>query len=313
MQPRHQYGGQALIEGVMIRGLRHAVVSVRVPTGEIVTRRLDVPGWAAGRMRSIPYLRGIVVLLETLIVGMRALSLSASLAIEEEPRSEGEREGLGTLGMGIMLVFSLGLGIGLFFLMPLFASKGLESAGLSAVAANAVEGLLRLGAFLAYVWLIGRLSEIQRVLAYHGAEHMVVAAHDRGEPLTVESARRHSTAHPRCGTAFLLTVIVVSILVFMLIPREPLTLVVSSRILLIPVIAAVSYEFIRFSGRLPGNRLVSMLVTPSLLLQKLTTRPPDDTQIEVALAALNEAVRIDEAALEPEPAGAEAPGGSPSP
>ena len=302
MQPRHQYGGQAIIEGVMIRGLRHAVVSVRVPSGEISTRRIDVPGWAGGRMRSIPYLRGIVVLLETLIVGMRALSLSAALAIEEEPGSDQDAEGLGTFSMAIMLVFALALGVGLFFLMPLFASKGLESAGLSAVGANAVEGLLRLGAFLAYVWLIGRLSEIQRVLAYHGAEHMVVSAHDRGEPLTIESARRHSTAHPRCGTAFLLTVIVVSIVLFMFIPREPLALVVSSRILLIPVIAAVSYEFIRFAGRHPGNRLVRLLVTPSLLLQKLTTRPPDDTQIEVALEALHEAVRIDEAALEPGPA-----------
>ena len=155
MQPRHQYGGQAIIEGVMIRGLRHAVVSVRVPTGEIVTRRIDVPGWAAGRMRSIPYLRGIVVLVETLIIGMRALSLSASLAIEEEPSSEGKSEGLGTLSMGIMLLFALGFGIGLFFLMPLFASKALESTGLSAVGANAVEGLLRLGAFSEELEVLG--------------------------------------------------------------------------------------------------------------------------------------------------------------
>lgn len=293
MHPKQQYGGQALIEGVMIRGLNHAVVSVRTPSGEIVTNRIEVPGWASGKMRLVPCLRGVVVLLETLIVGMQALSLSASLAVEKDSGDKTDENNLGKFGMGIMLLFAFTLGIGLFFLMPLYASKWLEWAGLSAVGANAVEGLVRLGMFLAYLSLISLLSDIQRVLAYHGAEHMVVAAHDREEPLTVQSARLHSTAHPRCGTAFLLTVILLSIMVFMLIPRDPIWLVISSRILLIPVIAGISYEFIRFAGRRPDNILVGFLVSPSLLLQKLTTREPDDSQIEVALEALKEAVRID--------------------
>lgn len=305
MEQRHHYGGQAIIEGVMIRGRKGAAVAVRSASGEICIRELNIPGWAAGPLRNVPFLRGVVILLETLIIGMRALSLSAALSIQEQ-RKEGDsdpssgavrdsdqQEEVGPLGLGLLMIVALGLGIGLFFLLPLFISKGLESSGLSGGLANVVEGLLRLGIFIGYVWLIGRLADVQRVLAYHGAEHMVVAAHESGEPLTIAAARKYPTAHPRCGTAFLLTVMLLSIIVFMFVPRDPLPLVIASRIVLIPVIAALAYEFIRFAGRHPGNLFIRALISPSLLLQALTTRQPDDDQIEVALEALTHAVRLD--------------------
>ena len=180
-----------------------------------------------------------------------------------------------------------------FFLAPLFISRGVESVGTSAVVANVSEGLIRLGFFIGYIWLVGKMRDIDRVFGYHGAEHMIVSAQEKGLSLDVQAARTQSTAHPRCGTAFLLTVVLVSILVFIVVPREPMWLLVGSRIFLIPVIAAISYEFIRFSGRHQSNFLVRNLNSPSMLLQKMTTRQPDDGQIEVAIEALQYAQELD--------------------
>ena len=178
-------------------------------------------------------------------------------------------------------------------MIPLFASRGVESLIESAVVANIVEGLIRLVLFLGYIWLIGWMSDIKRVFGYHGAEHMVVAAHEAGAPLDVASVRRFSTAHPRCGTAFLLTVVLVSILLFMAIPREPFWLLFTSRLILIPPIAAISYELIRFAGTHSEMAVVRFLSSPNLLLQKMTTRQPDDGMIEVAIDAMNYAQALD--------------------
>lgn len=289
-EERHQYGGQAIIEGVMIRGRDRAAVAVRNPAGEICVRTLAVPGWSTGRLRRIPYIRGVVIFGETLIVGMKALSLSASLSLED-----GDDTGpISNFAIGAMLVVAMGLGIGIFFLAPFFVSKLFENAGLNDFLSNLVEGLLRLGAFITYIWLVSRVSDIERVLAYHGAEHKAVHAQEAGHDMTVESVRKFPAAHPRCGTAFLLTVMLMAVIVFIFVPRDPLWLVVGSRILLVPLIAAAAYEFIRYAGRHGDSLTIRILISPSLLLQEMTTREPKDDQIEVAIEALNHAVKIDQ-------------------
>jgi len=276
----------------MIRGRDQAAVAVRNPSGEICVRELGVPGWATGKLRTIPYLRGMVIFAETLIVGMHALSMSASLSLDEDDE-EGAEESISNFTIGLMLVVAIGMGIGIFFLAPFFVSKLFESS-FGSIGANIIEGGLRLGAFVAYIWLISKMSDIERVLGYHGAEHMAVHAQEAGHDMTVESVRKFPPAHPRCGTAFLLTVMLMAILVFIFIPREPISVVILSRVLLVPLIAAAAYEFIRYAGRHPNSIFMRTLIAPSLLLQEMTTRPPNDDQIEVAIEALNHAVKLDQ-------------------
>ncbi len=278
----------------MIRGRTSAALAVRRPDGAIVRHRLPLSRWANGRARKVPLVRGVLVLLETLVAGMKALSLSANEAADDGKSAKAgkESQALSTASMTTVMVVALAAGVALFFILPLFVSRGAEDRG--ALFANVVEGLLRLVIFLGYIWAIGQLKDIQRVFGYHGAEHMAVSAHENGKPLTIGSLRRFPTAHPRCGTSFLLTVVLVSIIVFMFIPRDPLWLVIVSRVVLIPVIAAVSYELIRFSGAHLENGLVRLLTSPNLLLQKMTTRQPDDRMLEVAIDAMSYAIAMDE-------------------
>jgi uncharacterized protein YqhQ len=280
------YGGQAVLEGVMIRGLRSASVAVRNPEGEITLRTLSLSSLYNGPARRIPFLRGMLVMAETLTLGMRALSHSANVAA-------GEEEELGGASIAGMMIVSIAMAVGIFFLVPVFASRGLEGLIGSDLATNILEGVIRLALFLAYITLIGRMQEIRRVFMYHGAEHMAVHAHEHGEKLNIESVRRYPTAHPRCGTAFLLVVMFVSIVVFAFTGRDPLWWLFTSRIVLIPLIASVSYEVIRFSGFHPDSPLVQVIALPGLILQRLTTREPDDDQIEVAIAAMEEAISVD--------------------
>ena len=231
---------------------------------------------------------------------MRALSYSSSVSLEDpeaDPDSEVESEELSKGALASMLLISFGFAILLFFLLPLFASRPLEGAFGNDILSNVAEGAIRLVVFVAYIWVIGRMPEIRRVFMYHGAEHMTVHAQERGDPLVTEAIRKYSPAHPRCGTAFLLTVMVVAILVFVFVPREPLWWLITSRIVFIPLIAAVAYEVIRLSGRYEDNPMVRLISTPNLLLQKLTTRWPDDDQIEVAVAAMNTALEADREAI----------------
>ena len=293
------YGGQAVVEGVMIRGRDHAALAIRREDGQISRREIDLSGWSKIRARRIPWIRGVVVLAETLTVGMKALSISAAEAAPPDEET-GEPEEIGKGGMALMLFISLLLGIAIFFLAPLGLSRLIENAGANELTANIVEGAVRLVIFVAYIWLIGRMEDIRRVFGYHGAEHMAVAAHEAGEPLTVESVRRFPEAHPRCGTSFLMTVVVVSILLFILIPRDPLWLLIGSRIVLIPVIGAISYELIRYAGTHPGQFWVRVFGAPNLWLQELTTRPPDDSMIEVAIDAMEFALELDGVEYHPE-------------
>ncbi|MBM3939521.1 MAG: DUF1385 domain-containing protein [SAR202 cluster bacterium] len=300
-QQQFTYGGQAVIEGVMIRGRHVYSVAARRPDGTICTELNHVPVWGAGSWRKIPLLRGTLVLIETLVVGMKALTFSAQIAAGEEGKENDKPIPAWSLALTIAL--SLGLGIGLFFVLPLVITHSLVDRFVSnSVASNFTEGVLRLLIFIAYISLIGMMPSIRRVFAYHAAEHMAVHAHEHRLPLDTANVRKFPAAHPRCGTAFLLTVMLVSIVVFALLGTPALPLRIASRILLIPLIAGVSYEVIRFNARHEANALVRLLTLPSLAMQKLTTRPPDDQQIEVAIAAMNTAIEGDRSATAAAPA-----------
>ena len=286
------------MEGVMIRGQRNMSVAVRRPDGSIALLCTPLSQLFTGRLRRVPLVRGVIALIETLTLGMRALTYSANVGVE----AEGEELGSGAVAG--MIAVALVFGVGLFFLIPVFASRSLERWVGSDLVTNLIEGVIRLGIFLGYIVLIGKMEGIRRVFMYHGAEHMTVHAQERGDPLDVESVRKYATAHPRCGTAFLLVVMVVAVVAFVFVGREPLWWLVVSRIVLVPVIAAAAYEVIRLSGRYSANPLVGLITGPSLALQSLTTRQPDDDQIEIAIAAMTQAIDADEAPVAGSDAGA---------
>jgi uncharacterized protein YqhQ len=286
-QSTPRYGGQAVIEGIMIRGQNNVAIAVRAPSGNIVTRVKKINTLFTGKLRSIPIIRGVIALAETLSLGMEALNYSSQVANDEEDTPPGK------FSSAIMILISLSIAIGLFFILPLVVSKPFEGLLGSDVVSNVAEGIIRLAVFLIYVTVISLMPDIRRVYMYHGAEHMAVHAQEKGDPLTIQEIRKYPTAHPRCGTAFLLTIMVIAIIVFTLIPREPLWLVVGSRIVLIPLIASLSYEFIRFNSKYETNKFVSKMSVPSLLLQSLTTKIPDDDQIEVAINAMESAIDAD--------------------
>jgi uncharacterized protein YqhQ len=292
--PDFFYGGQALIEGVMMRGRTTVAMSVRPPSGEIRTLSEPLPDAlrATNRWLKIPLLRGVLVLYETLVIGTRMLMRSASIAAEGEDIELGRGTIIGTM------IFSIGFAVALFFLLPLFLSTFAESATDSDLVANAIEGLIRLVIFIAYIALIGMMSDIKRVFAYHGAEHKAIHAHEAQRPLTPDEVDRFSTAHTRCGTTFILIVVVISIFFFSLVPRAgvPLPLLFVSRIVLVPVIAGVAYELIRFGARYFGNPIVRTIYTPGLWLQSLTTRRPDRPMLEVSIASLEACLADDRAA-----------------
>lgn len=271
----------------MIRGQRNMAIAVRRPDGSIAIKSQPLSAFFTGSLRRIPLVRGIITLAETLMLGMRALSYSANVGME----AEGEEISKGS--MAFMLFISLSIAIGLFFVLPVLASRSLEGVLGSDFATNIAEGVIRLALFVGYILLIGRMKDIKRVFMYHGAEHMTVHAQERGDPLELEHIRKYSTAHPRCGTAFLLVVMVLAIVAFVFVGRDPLWWLFTSRIVLIPLIAAVSYEVIRWSGRYSDNPLVRLITGPSLALQALTTKEPDDDQIEIAMAAMRAALEAD--------------------
>lgn len=280
--PNLYYGGQAVIEGVMIRSPRNAVVACRRPDGGIAVRHERLGGVYTSSVRRVPFLRGIVVLWETLVLGMRSLIFSSNVALGEE---ENEVSPMAVIGMGLV---ALTLVAALFFVGPLLLTDWLEGWIGSHLLVIIIEGAVRLAILIAYIGLIGLLPDIRRVYAYHGAEHKSIHAFEADDPLEPASVQRHPTAHPRCGTSFLLTVVVVSVVVFAALGSPDLWLRILSRVVLIPVIAALAYELIRLGGRFYGNPLARVFMWPNLALQLLTTRQPDDEQVEVALHALRE-------------------------
>ena len=298
---RPLYGGQAVIEGVMIRGVRHYSLAVRRPDGEIVCDTERVSSRFSGKVRRVPLVRGVLILAETLWLGMKSLQRSAIIAAGEEPAGSDGSGDDSTQGasqisgwtMGLTMAIALALGVGIFLVLPLLAVRVIDPYIASSVVSNLIEGVIRLAILVGYVAGISAMRDIRRVYAYHGAEHMAVHTYEAGQPLTVEYVRRHPTPHPRCGTAFLLTVAVVSVLVFALLGRPDLEWRILSRIVLIPVVAAVSYEIIRFAGAHRTAWFGRALAAPGLWLQLITTRQPDDDQIQVAITAMEAAIGAD--------------------
>jgi uncharacterized protein YqhQ len=286
--PRYSYGGQALIEGVMMRGRDAIAVALRHPDGRIVyeTERLDsgVHGFKGAKW---PFVRGLVILYETLVVGTKWLIRSAGIQVEDE----GVEIGKGSVAL--MLGFTAILGIGLFFILPLVVATFTAGNIENDLVQHLVEGLTRIVIFLGYLALISRTPDIHRVFQYHGAEHMTIHALEAGDPLRPEAIRKYPTAHPRCGTEFLVVVILLSILAFSLVGKQSALVMVGSRILLIPVIASIGYELLRFGARHRSNPIVRVIMWPGILVQMITTKQPTDDMIEVAIVSIEEALRAD--------------------
>ncbi len=277
-----QYGGQAVIEGVMMRGPRESAIAVRLPNGEIEISRVLLNTWAKKPIFKLPLIRGFVALVDSLIVGTRALTFSANRSMGEE---EGGEE-LGFWEMALTIGLAFGLGLLLFVGLPTGTAHLLRGQVTGVVWQNLLEGAIRLVVFFLYIVIISRLKDIQRVFQYHGAEHKAIFNYESGKELTVENARQFPRLHPRCGTSFLLIVVVVSIFVFAFVGLHPLWWRLLSRMLLMPFVAGIAYEILKFSSRNLESPWLRWLIVPGLLLQKLTTREPDDAQLEVALAAL---------------------------
>ncbi|MCM0081202.1 DUF1385 domain-containing protein [Geomonas sp. Red32] len=285
-------GGQAVLEGVMMRAPRSLAIAVRRPDGEIsVKSETVVPLSERFPITKLPIVRGAVALFSSLITGIKALNFSANEALPEE---EGKKEELSGWAIGGTMAFAFGFGILLFFIMPLYLTKLMVPViGGSNIAFNLVDGVIRVAVFLVYIISISRMKDIQRVFQYHGAEHKSIFTFEAGEELTVENVKKYSCLHPRCGTSFLLIVMLVSILVFSLIPKLwPFYFKAGARIVLLPMIAGLSYEVLKWTAKRENNPFVRMLIAPGLALQRLTTREPDDSQIEVAIKSMQVALDI---------------------
>jgi uncharacterized protein YqhQ len=281
------YGGQAVIEGVMMRGKNVCAVAVRAPDQTIELKEFELGGLYRSRWGSLPLLRGLVILWDSLGLGMRALTYSANVQTGEEEQLDGPALWL-TVGTSLLLA------IGFFFLVPTGVSLVVERfVSLSTLMTSLLEGLVRLLLLIGYIWGIGRLPDIRRVYGYHGAEHKTINAFEAGDPLTVKGIRPHPREHPRCGTAFLLTVVLLSILLFAAIGPLPVVARLLSRLALIPLLAAISYEYLRFTASHADSRWARPLIAPNLWIQRLTTREPSDDMIEVAIRSF-EAMRAED-------------------
>lgn len=277
-----QYGGQAVLEGVMMRGAEHFSVAVRNPKGEIVIHSEPLAGHIyRGFIARTPFLRGLTMLWDTLVLGVRTLMYSADVALSDEP----EASFSGPVAWGTM-AGSLAIGVGLFFLLPVFLVRLVDSYLASSLLSIALEGLVRLALFVGYLALVGTMPDVRRVFAYHGAEHKAVNALEAGARLEPEQVERFGTSHPRCGTGFMLLVLVIFIILASFLGRPALWLRLLSRLVLIPVVAGVAYEVMKFSASHRNWPIVGLLVAPGLWLQRLTTREPDRSMLEVSIAAL---------------------------
>jgi uncharacterized protein YqhQ len=280
-----------------MRGRNAIAVALRHPDGRIVwaTERLD-SGFHGSKWAKLPFLRGLVVLYETLVVGTRWLVRSAGVA------AAGEGVELGRGSIALMLGITLVAGIGIFFLLPLLLASATTGNVQNGLVQHLTEGLIRVGIFLGYLLLIAQAPDVRRVFQYHGAEHMTIHALEHGDPLTAAAVRRYPTAHQRCGTEFLVVVIALSIIAFSLVGRQEPVVMIGSRIVLIPVIAAVGYELLKLGAKYRANPVVKAIMYPGILVQKITTRQPSDDMIEVAIASMEEALIADGEAV---PAGSD--------
>ena len=286
------YGGQAVIEGVMMRGAQAVAIAMRAPNNEIVIQTEPLSGIYHSQIAKIPFLRGLLALWDSLGLGMRALTLSANTQTGEDEKLEGPAL---YLTIGISLTF----GIALFFLAPAVIGQLSERfLHWNAWWGNLLEGVLRLALLIGYMLVIGQIPEIRRLFAYHGAEHKTINAFQAGADLTPQNVSHFSLEHPRCGTAFLLTLVLFSVLLFSLLGPLPFFWRLASRVLLLPVLAGLAYEYIRWTSNHLNNPFVKVIVKPNLALQRITTREPDLEMLEVSIAAFK-AMRSQEGSLQP--------------
>ncbi len=279
-------GGQAVIEGVMMRSPWRISIAVRRPNGEIITDVKEQPPlFTRNKLFGLPVIRGIVNLVDSLVVGMQALTYSATMAMEEE----GEK--LSTADMSLAILLAFGLFVGLFIALPTFLTSLVDQRITSVFTYNLVEGGFRVGIFIAYLTIMSYLKDFRRIFEYHGAEHKTIYAFENGEEITLNNVRKHTTAHPRCGTNWLIVVMVVSIFIFSFLGRPGFVTRVLSRILVIPIVAGVAYEIIKLLSRNQKSILGRILASPGLLLQRITTKEPDEKQLEVAFEALKGSMR----------------------
>jgi uncharacterized protein YqhQ len=283
------YGGQALIEGVLMRGTRYVAAAMRLPDGTVHIQSEPLTGIYTGPIRKIPFLRGLILLWDALGLGMKYLTDSANLQTGSDEKIEGPAF-FATIGV------SLAIGVGLFFVLPALVGGSLEKwLGISLLYSNIIEGVIRLLFMITYIYAIGFMPDIKRVFGYHGAEHKTINAFEQGLELTPESVSKSSIEHPRCGTSFILTLMVVSIIVFSFFGPMPLWLKLITRVVLIPVIAGIAYEYTRFTANNLRFAVIRILIKPNLALQKLTTREPDLKMIEIAIASFTEMYRLETA------------------
>jgi uncharacterized protein YqhQ len=291
-EPSLAFGGQALIEGVMMRSKKNMVMCVRKPNKEIVTAVEQLNPLADKyKVLGLPFLRGIIMLFESFYMGMKSLMFSANTALEDvEGEGEGKEESV-TFGYGMLAIIGVGVVgiVAVFFLLPFFLASWLH---LSGIVFNIAEALIRLGMFVAYLGAIAQWGEFKRVLRYHGAEHKAINAYEAGVPMDVEHVRKHSRLHPRCGTSFLFIVLIISIVLFTLMPDYGYAWRIAYRILLIPVIAGISYELLRLSGKYRTNIVSRVLTAPGLAFQLLTTKEPSDDMLEVSIAAVKKVTEL---------------------
>lgn len=275
------YGGQAVIEGVMMRGRKAFAIAMRAPDGNIVVHQENLAAVYRSRVAKIPFLRGTILLWDALGLGMRALTISANTQTGEEEKLEGP-------ALYITLATSLAIGVALFILLPASVGGAAEYyLGWHNLAHNLLEGLVRLVLLVGYIWGIGFMPDVKRLFGYHGAEHKTINAYEAGVELTPENVAKFPLEHPRCGTAFMLTFVLLSILVHSLFGDMEFWWRLASRVLLIPVIAGLAVEFIRWTANNLTNPLVRFIIKPNLALQSLTTREPDTSMLEVAIESFN--------------------------
>lgn len=280
MEEKPSYGGQAVIEGVMMRGQEKVAVAVRRPSQEIIVKEIPLPSWRKGPFFKLPFIRGVRALVEALFLGIKALQISAEEALEEEEEELTSWELILTMGGAFLMAILL------FVVLPAFLIRLIQPYVLNHILLNFVEGFIKVILFLSYILLISRIPDMKRVFQYHGAEHKVIHAFEDGQRLSPKDAGIYSTLHPRCGTSFLLIVILLSILFFSFFGRPPFFQRIFIHLALLPFIAGSAYELIRLCGKKDPGFLIRILSAPGLLLQRLTTGQPDQKQLEVAVEAL---------------------------
>jgi len=281
----HLYGGQAVVEGVMMRGADHWAVAVRKPAGDIHVESHDIDSIARRHpLFAKPFLRGILVLGQSLSIGTRALLIATNQSMDDD-------EQLTSKQVGFALALAMIFFVAIFVLGPTVLFAWVQRSVGGGVLTNILEGLFRVGLFVAYLWLIGKTKDIHRVFEYHGAEHKTIAAFEHGDPLDPEHVDRYSTVHVRCGTNFLIIVMIITIFVFTLFGTPGFWWRIASRVIAIPLIAGVAYEALRLGARYGSSLVMRALMAPGLWLQKITTQKPDRGQIQVAIASFDEVLR----------------------